>query len=85
MRGVHSFMLLHQIPDFDSSSFSQDYNPFAGSRAQPTGKVSINLRAGDWLCKKLEKLNITIVEGYPSKSAETAGLLRSVCEDTQKQ
>ena len=30
MRGVHSFMGWHQIPDFDSSSFSHDDNPFAG-------------------------------------------------------
>ena len=31
MGGVHSFMGWHQIPDFDSSSFSLDGNPFAGS------------------------------------------------------
>ena len=31
MRGVHSFMGWHQIPDFDSSPSSLDDNPFAGS------------------------------------------------------
>ena len=28
------------------------------------------------MCRKLEKLNVTIAEGYPSRNAETAGLLR---------
>ena len=76
MRGVHSFMGWHQIPDFDSSSSSLDDNPFASPWAQPTRKVSIKIPANDWLCRKLEKLNVTIAEGYPSRSAETAGLLR---------
>ena len=76
MRGVCSFMIWHQIPDFDSSSSSLDDNPFAGSRTQTSRKVSIKLLADDWLCRKLEKLNATIFEGYPSRNAETAGLLR---------
>ena len=42
----------------------------------PTMKVSIKLPADDWLCRKLEKLNFTIAEGYSSRNAETAGLLR---------
>ena len=65
----------HQIPEFDSVS-SADNNPFAGSRAPPTGKVSVKLPVDDWLCRKMEKLNITVAEGYPSKSTEPAGLLR---------
>ena len=65
----------HQIPDFDSVS-SADNNPFAGSRAPPTGKVSVKLPVDDWLCRKMEKLNITVADGYPSKSTEPAGLLR---------
>ena len=64
----------HQIPEFDSVS-SADDNPFAGSRVQPTGKVSVKLLVDDWLCRKMEKLNLTITEGYPSRNAETAGLL----------
>ena len=64
----------HQIPEFDSVS-SADDNPFASSRVQPTGKVSVKLPV-DWLCRKMEKLNLTITEGYPSRNAETAGLLR---------
>ena len=29
----------------------------------------------DWLCKKIGKLNLTLVEGYPSRSSEAGGLL----------
>ena len=47
MRGVHSFMGLHQIPDFDGSSSLLEDNPFAGSLAQPTGKASIKLPTDD--------------------------------------
>ena len=65
MRGVRSFMGWHQIPDFDSLFSSLDDNAFASSRAQPTGKVSMKLLGIDWLCRKLEKLNVTIAEGYP--------------------
>ena len=42
IRDVRSFMGWHQIPEFDSVS-SADDNPFAGSRVQPTGKVSLKL------------------------------------------
>ena len=75
IRGVRSFMGWHQIPEFDSV-FSADDNLFAGSRVQPTGKVSVKLPADNWLCRKMEKLNLTVAEGYPSRNTETAGLLR---------
>ena len=65
IRGVRSFRGWHQNPDFDSSSSSLDDNPFAGARAQPSGKVSVKLPVDEWLCKKLEKLNLTMAEGYP--------------------
>ena len=75
IRDVRSFMDWHQIPEFDSASSSDD-NPFARSQVQPTGKVSVKLPVDDWLCKKMEKLNLTITEGYPSRNTKTAGLLR---------
>ena len=50
--------------------------PFAGSRVQPAGKVSVKLLVDAWLCKKMEKLNVTITEGYPARNTETAGLLK---------
>ena len=75
MRGVRSFMGWHKVPEFESISSSDD-NPFAGSRVQPTGKVSVKLPVDDWLCKKMEKLNLTITEGYPARNSGTAGLLK---------
>ena len=65
----------HKVPEFESVS-SFDDNPFAGSRVQPTGNVSVKLPVDDWLCKKMEKLNLTITEGYPARNSETAGLLK---------
>ena len=75
IRGVRFFMGWHQIPEFDSVSSAND-NPFADSRVQSTGKVSVKLLVDDWLCRKMEKLNLTVAEGYPSRNTETAGLLR---------
>ena len=76
IRGVRSFMKWHHIPDYDNSAASMDDNPFAGSRVKTTGKVSVKLPVDEWLCKKLEKLNVTIAEGYPARNSETSGLLR---------
>ena len=76
IRGVRSFMNWHHIPDYDNSAASMDDNPFAGSRVKTTGKVSVKLPVDEWLCKKLEKLNVTIAEGYPARNSETSGLLR---------
>ena len=28
----------------------------------------------DWLCRKFEKLNLTVQEGYPTRNSETASL-----------
>ena len=72
IRGMRSFMGWHQIPEFDSVSFADD-NPFAGSQVQPTGKVSVKLPVDDWLFRKMEKLNLTVAEGYPSANTENAG------------
>ena len=70
IRGVRSFMGWHKVPEFESVSSSDD-NPFGGSRVQPTGKVSVKLPVDDWLCKKMDKLNLTITEGYPARNTDT--------------
>ena len=62
------------FPEFDSASLSQDDNPFTGSRSSQTGKVSVKVPVDEWLCRKFEKLNITLQEGYPTRNTETAGL-----------
>ena len=74
--GVRSFIGWHHIPDYDNSAASMDDNPFAGSRVKTTGKVSVKLPVDEWLCRKLEKLNVTVAEGYPSRNNENSGLLR---------
>ena len=75
IRSMRSFLGWHKVPEFESVSSSDD-NPFAGSGVQPTGKVSVKLPVDDWLCKKMEKLNLTITEGYPARNTDTAGLLK---------
>ena len=40
------------------------------------GKVSVNMPTEDWLCKKLSKLNLTLVESYPTRSSEAGGLVK---------
>ena len=69
IRGVRSFMGWNKVPEFESVSSSDD-NPFAGSHVQPTRKVSVNLPVDNWLCKKMEKLNLTITEGYPARNTD---------------
>ena len=76
LRGIRSYMGWNQIPDLESTASAGDENPFAGPRSQPVGKVSVRLPTDDWLCKKMAKLNVTLVEGYPSRSSEAGGLLR---------
>ena len=43
---------------------------------KPAGKVSVRLPVDEWLCRKFERLNVTVAEGYPSRNSETGGLLR---------
>ena len=57
-------------------SSTADDNPFAGTRVQRTGKVSVKLPVDDWLCRKMSGLNLTIKEGYPTRNTDNTGLLR---------
>ena len=43
---------------------------------EPHIHMSIKVPVDDWLCRKFEKLNVTVQEGYPSRTSETAGLNR---------
>ena len=82
IRGVRCFMGWHQIPEFDGVS-SADDNLFAGSRVQPTGKVSVKLPVDDWLCRKMEKLNLTVAVGYPSRNRNCWTSQGPVCQATK--
>ena len=76
MRGIRSYMGWTDIPDIDTTTSTSDDNPFAGPRTQPTGKVSVKMPTDEWLGKKMGKLNLTLVEGYPSRSSGAGGLLK---------
>ena len=73
MRGIRSFMGWSHVPDVDSSNPSDD-NPLAGPKAPAPSKVFVHMPTEEWLCKKLNQLNLTLVEGYPSRTAEAGSL-----------
>ena len=68
--GVGSFI---RVPEFESAASSQDNNLFARPRTQPTGKVSVTLQSDEWLSRKMEKPNITLIVTH---SPDTSGLTR---------
>ena len=76
MSGVRSFMGWTHIPEVDFALSSSEDNPFAAPKQQPAGKTSVNLLTDDWLCRKMDRLNLTLVQGYPSRSLEAGGLQR---------
>ena len=78
MQGIHSFMGWSHIPEMDSTASTSDDNPFAGPKTVTPGKVSVKMPTEDWLCRKLAKLNVTLVEGYPSCGSEAGGLAKDV-------
>ena len=73
IQGFGLFIGWNQVSEFDLSS-PLDANPFAGTRSQPTGKVSVKVPVDELLYQKMEKLNMTVPESYPSCSSETANL-----------
>ena len=84
MRGIRSYMGWNHIPDMDSSTKSSDDNPFAGPKLQAPGKVSVVLPTDEWLCNKLSMPNLTLVQGYPSRSTEAGTLQRDQFVRTAK-
>ena len=78
MQGIRSFMGWSHIPEMDSTASTSDDNPFAGPKTVAPGKVSDKMPTEDWLCRKLAKLNLTLVEGYPSRGSEAGGLAKDV-------
>ena len=76
MSGIRSFMGWSHIPEMDTTASRSEDNPFAGPKAHPTGKVSVTMPTDEWLCNKMAKINLTLTEGYPSRSSEAGGLLK---------
>ena len=75
-RGIRSYMGWNHIPDIDSGATTSEDNPLAGPKLHTPGKVSVNLPTDEWLCKKMSKLNLTLVQGYPTHALEASGLLK---------
>ena len=78
MQGIRSFMGWSDIPELESTTNTADDNPFAGPKTVAPRKVSVRMPTEDWLCRKLAKLNLTLVEGYPSRGSEPGGLGKDV-------
>ena len=76
MRGIRSYMNWEHIPDIDSGATTSEDNPFVGPKVHTPGKVSVNLPTDEWLCRKMSRLNLTLVQGYPTRTSEAGGLLR---------
>ena len=76
MSGIRLFMGWGHIPEVDTAASKSEDNPFAGPKAQPTGKIAVSMPTDEWLCNKMGKLNLTLTEGYPSRSSEAGGLLK---------
>ena len=74
---LESYIWSH-IPDIDSATNTSEDNPFAWPKTPVPGKVSVQMLTKDWLCMKLEKLNTTLVKGYPSRGSEAGGLAKDV-------
>ena len=68
----------HHIPAFetDFSEPDKSNNPWKGKNPRKPTRISVAMPPDDWLCQKLERLNLTVAEGYPSRSQDSAGLRR---------
>ena len=75
---IRSFMGWHHIPAFktDYAEPDKSNNPWKGKNPRKPTRISVAMPPDDWLCQKLERLNLTVVEGYPSRSQDSAGLKR---------
>ena len=73
----------HQVPEFESSASSQHDNPFASPKTQPTREVPVKLPSDDCLCRKMEKFNITLTEGYSTCDSETLMKLSAIFQDLE--
>ena len=76
MRGIWLFMGWSHIPEIDTAAANSDDNPFAGPKLQLAGKLLVFMPTDEWLCKKLSKVSVTLVEGNLSHCSEVGGHLK---------
>ena len=76
VHSVRSYMGWHHIPTFETTLSEPDKsnNRWKGKHPHKPTRVSVAMPPDDWLCQKLERLNLTALEGYPSRSQDSAGL-----------
>ena len=76
MRSVRAFMGWQHIPAFEAGYSEPDKsnNPWKGKNPRRLIRISVAMPPDDWLCQKLERLNLTVAEGYSSRSQDSAGL-----------
>ena len=84
VRSVHSFMGWNHIRVYESDLSEPDKsnNPWKGRNPKKPARISVAMPPpppppDDWLCQKLEKLNTTIAEGYPSRAQDSAEIQSS--------
>ena len=70
VRSVRSFMGWYHIPTFESDFSEPDKsnNPWKGKQPRKPTRISVAMPPDDRLCQKLERLNLTVAEGYPSRA-----------------
>ena len=70
---VRAFMGWHHIPTFESDFSEPDKsnNPWKRKQPRKPTRISVAMPPDDWLCQKLERLNLTVAEGYPSRAQES--------------
>ena len=78
VRSVRSFMGWDYIPVFENglSEPNKSNNPWRGKHPRKPTRISVAMPPDDWVCQKLEKLNTTVAEGYPSIGHRTLPVLR---------
>ena len=76
VRSVRSFMGWDFIPVFESDLTEPDKsnNPWRGKHPRKPARISVAMPPDDWLCQKIEKLNTTVAEEYPSRAHDSAVL-----------
>ena len=73
IRGIRAYMNWNFVPDLELSGATSKDNPFTGTRSQPVGKVSVQLPADDWFCRKGEAMTSTTQTGYQNRNSEPGG------------
>ena len=80
VRSVRSFMGWSHIPVYESDLSEPDKsnNPWKGKNPKKPARISVAMPPDDWLCQKLEKLNTTVAEGYPSRAQDSGPRIQRV-------